>query len=170
MGCHVPHLQSMFVGSTRQQLPIWTPHHTMKGRCGIVRVPKGLDTGSRGCVPHADGIPPATGNRATIWTPPYTKHKLAMAVQHPERGPAIHIPDTDQLISTPADQSRAVWTPVNIVEGDGVATHDVDALSTHYVPYTQSAIFTATEQPAVIRCESKAVHAGGMPMQNSPIA
>src|SRR5437667_174031 len=117
----------------------------MEGSFGINWVPKGLHTVSCSRVPQSDAIPPTTGNETTIWMPFQAVYKFAMATQYSKWRASFYIPDSDLPICTSADQLRAVRTPGDIIEGDGVALHGMDAVPACRIPHTQGAIFTATK-------------------------
>ncbi len=91
-----------------------------------------------------------------------------MAAQHTWWLPTGHIPDGDQRIRAATDQLRAIWTPVEVVEGGRVALHDAHALPTFDLPQPQGAIVTATEQVAAVGGEGQAVHITAMSLQHGP--
>src|SRR5260370_8930907 len=79
---HIPDLHSMHKAPTGQQLPIWTPRHTIEEGVGVVRILKDLRTGSRVRVPEPDGIvPPSAGQQSPIRTPCYPLHDPVMSMQ-----------------------------------------------------------------------------------------
>ena len=118
-------------------------------------------------------IPPGTGEQAPIRTPSHAVDIPAMAAQHPGWRPPSssgHLPDGDQRIRAATDQLRAVWTPVEVVEGGLEALHHTHALRTFDLPQPQGAIVTATEQVTAIGGEGQAVHVAAMPLQHRPRA
>ncbi len=63
----------------------------------------------------------------------------------------------------------AIWTPVNVVQGGGVALHDAYTLPIHRIPHAQGPILTATDDGATIGREGKIVHCGSMSTQHYPV-
>ena len=85
-----------------------------------------------------------------------------MPAQHLGRYPSGHIPDGHQRICASTDQVHAIWTPVDLVDADGIALHNAQALPTRHIPHAQGAVFPTTEQTRTVGGEGQAVHGGAM--------
>src|SRR6266852_32395 len=153
----IPYLHSTQIAPAGQQTAIWTPVHALEDGVGSVRIPKQLQTSTRGRIPQPDGIvPPTAGQQLPVRTPRDPMHGPTMSTQHFGRHPASspdRVPHGHQRICSPTDQLRATRTPVDVIEGDRIALDDAHALSAFHVPHPYGAIFTATQQTAAIRCE-----------------
>src|SRR5262249_22522491 len=132
---HLPHLHAPLKGAAGQQLPVWTPGHAIEEGVSRVGVLNDLETGAQSWVPEPDGtIRPATSQQAPIRAPCHAVYTPAMAAQHPGWPPTGHIPEGDQRICAATRQLRAVWTPVEVVEGGHGALHHAHALRTFDLP------------------------------------
>ena len=93
-----------------------------------------------------------------------------MALQHPGWSPGGRIPDSHQTIRAATDYLAAIGTPVDVVERDHVALHDMHTLSALYVPHAQGRIIAPAEEPAAVRREGNIEYSGSMPVQHCAIA
>src|SRR5712692_5002175 len=161
----------LLIARTGQKLSIRTPRHAIEAGVDVVGVPQELHSGSRGRVPHPDGIVlSATGQKPPIGTPRHPMHDPAMAEQQPGWRRALHIPESHQCIRARTGEPGASGTPGHVVERDRVALHDVYTLPTRHIPHLYGAIITPTEQDAAIRREGEAMDSGRMPLQRHAIA
>src|SRR5258707_205303 len=169
--CRIPHLHSTQISPPGQQTSTWPPGPALEDGVGSVRIPKQLQTSTRGRIPEPDGIvPPTAGQQSPVRTPRDPMHDPTMSTQHFGRHPADCVPHGHQRMRSPTDQLSATRTPVDVIEGDRITPYDAHTLSTFHVPSPYGAIFTATQQTAAIGGEGDRVHVGGMPMQCRLIA
>src|SRR2546429_4092756 len=120
---YLPHAHALQIGSAGQLLPIRTPRHSEKDSIRMLGVLVPLYTGTRRGVPHPDSIIPSTTSQQTpIGAPSHSRDDPAMSTQHLGSCHIGYIPDGDQRIRASAGELGAIWTPVDVKEGDRKST------------------------------------------------